>query len=179
MTNHRSNALRRVSLVLVGGTLSLLVACGGSTSSPSSTPDASAATPPAPHAPSGATGECHKPLETFICSATSGPPGWCCPASFDGGVATLPACSGLGERQSHGTCDAASILVREFGTHGIQCYYATATSALVGVSKRDDIPDRCGATSTTGGEIPSTTGCSLDALTPSCPPSADAGADAK
>jgi hypothetical protein len=171
MTFRRTSLARSLSIALAGATLCLLVACGGSSSTPD-TPDGSGATA------QPQTSECTKPLETFICSSRS--TGWCCPASYDGSAATLPACSGLGERQSHGTCNGTRIVVRNFGTHAIECYYSAATSALVGAEMQDDIPDFCGSASAqqSGGEVPA--GCTRDALTPTenCPPRPDAGADA-
>lgn len=171
MTFRRNAVVRSASVVLVGAVAVFAVACGSS----SSTSDGSGS------APDTATGaECDQSLEKFLCTGDSNPSAWCCPPSYDGSVAALPACN-LGERQLHGSCAGAPILDRAFGTHAIQCYYAASTFALVGAAMEDDVASFCGETSSVrqGGDLSAATSCSPAGLTTeTCPHVVDAGGDA-
>jgi hypothetical protein len=87
-----------------------------------------------------------------------------CPASFDGTVAALPACSGLG--QTVILCGDVIALEQGGGFTALTCYYDAASHLLVGAREVSDTTEFCDGASFArfGGQVP---GTSCDATPPS------------
>ena len=98
------------------------------------------------------TMDCQSKLDDFKCGAGTN---WCCPVSLAETTQPLP-CPSYEMRSSVACNSERSEFSRNWGTHGINCYYANTTGALVGASKFDDVSSYCGRTSNviSGGEKP-------------------------
>jgi hypothetical protein len=85
-----------------------------------------------------------------------------CQASFDGGVADLPACSGVGQMVK--LCSGVLALVQGTGFTALTCYYDAATHVLIGALEQSDSPGFCGDSfGRIAGQVP---GPSCDAVRP-------------
>ncbi len=86
-----------------------------------------------------------------------------CQATFDGSVADLPTCSGVG--QTVYLCGGMIALAQGTGFTALTCYYDAATHVLVGALEVSDSPGYCGNSfGRFAGQIP---GPSCDTVAPS------------
>jgi hypothetical protein len=92
--------------------------------------------------------------------------------TFDGTAEQLPTCGGR-ESIHQGICGETTALWRNIGTHGIVCYYAAGTDALVGAVKSDDVDSQCGGRNAreSGGQFPGIAECAPSSfpVVRSCP----------
>jgi hypothetical protein len=99
-----------------------------------------------------------------------------CATSFDGTVAGLPACSGLG--QTVKLCGDVIALDQGGGFTAQTCYYDAATHLLVGALEVSDTPEFCGGESFArfDGQIPGPScGGTAPSFTRSCSRDGSAG----
>ncbi len=97
------------------------------------------------------------------CSGSISEVGGRCQASFDGSVADLPTCSGVG--QTVYLCGGMIALAQGTGFTALTCYYDAATHLLVGALELSDSPGFCGDSfGRFAGQIP---GPSCDTVAPS------------
>jgi hypothetical protein len=97
------------------------------------------------------------------CSGSISDVGGRCQATFDGSVADLPTCSGVG--QTVNLCGGMIALAQGTGFTALTCYYDVATHVLVGALEQSDSPGFCGDSfGRFAGQIP---GPSCDTIAPS------------
>lgn len=155
-----------------------LIACGGRVPGSTDTDPSGASAPSSGSSSSGsgassstnadAPAACTDDLDSFRCN---GDYSWCCPSTF-------PDCSvDAGAYEERTECPGANILVRSFGTHAIQCFYAVGSGELVGAQKQDDVDSFCNGTNyrVSGGTIPDAS-CAAGTTSTTCAPTEiDAG----
>lgn len=99
-----------------------------------------------------------------------------CQASFDGTLADLPACTGIGQMVK--ACGDVIAIVQSGGFTAQTCYYDAATHLLVGALEVSDSPGFCGGESF-GRADGQTPGPSCDTTAPfflrTCPRDGGAG----
>lgn len=119
-------------------------------------------------AESGHTNQCTLTVQAITCpnseseaSTDAGPStvGWCCPARFDAGDAAIPRCSVY---EYLASCGDTWRLLRNWGTHRIECYYPAATGTLTGALTWDDLSGVCIAGAIQASEPCSNNSCIAD-----------------
>ena len=87
-----------------------------------------------------------------------------CPATFDGTLASFPACPAYRTTQSTWLC-GGEIVLSSSGYTGMSCYYDLNSHRLVGAYEWSDVPTFCGdAFSQSFGRVPSQSCSGTDGL---------------